>query len=86
MANKIVTLTDVTLETIYIFPVADGVLPVKANYTIVSDDPALLGGETFVTERTPEWSSLPQNIKDALVLISTYMKTAALQDRGMNGS
>jgi hypothetical protein len=83
MANKVVTLTDVTLQMIYLFPVEAGILPVKANYTIVSDDSALFAGETFVTERDPTWASLPQNIKDALVLINSYMKTVALEDRGM---
>ena len=83
MADKDITLTDVTIATIYLFPLQDGVLPVKANYTIVRTEPDLFAGRTFVTERDPEWATLPQNIKDALILISSYMKTAALADRGM---
>ena len=87
MASKQITLTDVDIKTIYLHPVEEGVLPVKANYEIISDDTALFAGRTFVTERDPAWATLPQNIKDALLLIRDYMKTAALEDRGMtNGN
>lgn len=84
MANKTVVLTDVVIETIYLHPLDGGLLPVAANYRLVGDDQALVNAAgTFVTTRNPEWATLPQNIKDALILISNFMKTAALQDRGM---
>lgn len=84
MASKIVNLTDVAMGTIYLHQLENGLLPVKANYTLVGDDVGLIAAAgTFVTERNPEWATLPQNIKDALILINNYMKTAALQDRGM---
>lgn len=85
MAAKTVIVNDVVMETIFLHPLEGGLLPAFANYSLTGDDPALLNAAgTFVTTRSPEWATLPQNIQDAIITIRDYMYNAALEDQGMN--
>ena len=82
---KTINVTDVQLGRLYISPLDDdGFVLVQRDYRLVGDDPLLATLNHQILTRSVLFSSLPQNIRDALILINDYTYAQALADQGMS--
>lgn len=81
--SKTFTATDIQQGIMYLHPVESGNLRVQQNYRFVGTDPLFDDLEHRVIDLTVAWSSLPQNVKDALTTINNHLYNQILAREGM---
>ncbi len=81
---KTISINDVEMGILFLYPLENGILTIRRDYTLVGSDQELLDAAgTFTLTRSADWGTLPTDLKNAIQFLNNYSYNEALDERGI---